>query len=347
LACPFYAGSDILNIPILLPFHDRVAASSALAVDRQPAPMNVVQAILLKLLSVLLFAIMSGLVRFVGQEIGTGQVMFFRSAFAILPIAIIYAWRGEIEAAVRTGRFFGHLGRGLIGLAGMFFSFASLSRLPLVDATAIGFAAPLITVALAALVLKERVRLYRWSAVAVGFVGVITMLWPFLHHDWLSSGSTVQTIGAVFALCSALTSAASVVQTRRLTDSETTSSIVFYFALVGTVFSAMTLPFNWHTPTGGELTALITIGVLGGLSHIFLTESYRYAPASVVASFDYTSMLWAFLIGYFFFGELPTIHLFIGGAIVVLSGLFVIWRERQLGIRRERERVMSSQLIAK
>jgi drug/metabolite transporter (DMT)-like permease len=85
-----------------------------------------------------------------------------------------------------------------------------------------------------------------------------------------------------------------------------------------------------------ELTALISIGLLGGLSHILLTESYRYAPASVVAPFDYTSMLWAFLIGYFFFGEVTTIYLFVGAGIVVASGLFVIWRERQLGVERLR-----------
>src|SRR5580704_3329275 len=137
--------------------------------------MNVRLAISIKLLSVVAVAGKSELVRFVGQSIPLGQVVFFRSAFAILPVIVIYAWRGELAGAVRTGRPLGHVGRGLISVAGMFLNFATLARLPLVDATAISFASPLITVALAALVLKERVRLYRWYAVAAGFAGVMVM----------------------------------------------------------------------------------------------------------------------------------------------------------------------------
>ena len=127
------------------------------------------------------------------------------------------------------------------------------------------------------------------------------------------------------------------IQTRRLTQSETTSSIVFYFSLVCAVAGALTLPFAWHTPTGSELAALISLGVLGGIAHIFLTESYRHATASVVAPFDYTSMLWALLLGYWVFGELPSALVYLGGSIVAGAGLFVIWRERQLGLKRARE----------
>src|SRR5262249_38063409 len=97
-----------------------------------------------------------------------------------------------------------------------------------------------------------------------------------------------------------------------------------------------TLPFGWHEPTWGEFVALAAIGVLGGLSHIILTESYRYAPASVVAPFDYLAMLWAFVLGYAVFGEGPPIHVYIGSGMVAVSGLFVIGRERQRGIERVR-----------
>ena len=146
---------------------------------------NILKAVLLKLASAFLFALMSALVRYVSDVTPLGQVVFFRSCFAIVPVVVIYAWRRELAAAVRTSRPFGHLGRGMISVAGMFFNFAALARLPIVDVTTITFASPLITVALSALVLKERVRIYRWSAVAVGFVGVIVMLWP--HLD-VSSG---------------------------------------------------------------------------------------------------------------------------------------------------------------
>ena len=105
----------------------------------------------------------------------------------------------------------------------------------------------------------------------------------------------------------------------------------------GPLAGLVSLPFAWHTPDIKELTALISIGVIGGLSHIFLTESYRYAPASVVAPFDYVALLWAFFFGYALFGEIPTWYVYAGAAIVAGSGLFVIWRERQLGLERTRK----------
>jgi drug/metabolite transporter (DMT)-like permease len=301
--------------------------------------MNVLKGILLKLASALLFAIMSALIRWLGDIVPLGQIVFFRSAFAILPVVVIYALRHELMTAVRTGRPFGHVGRGVVGIAGMFFSFGSLARLPLANATAIGFIAPLITVALAALVLKERVRIFRWSAVAVGFFGVVVMLLPYLDlmHAPVD-GTAAQSVGVILALAAAFCNAASVIQTRRLTDSETTSAIVLYFSLICAVAGLVTLPFGWHNPTGKELAALIVIGTIGGVSHILLTESYRYAPASVVAPFDYTSIVWAFVLGYAMFGEVPTTLVFTGAAIIVAAGLFVIWRERQLGIERRRVR---------
>src|SRR6202023_74760 len=114
------------------------------------------------------------------ETLPLGQGGFFRSAFAIIPVMVIYAWRGELGAALRTGRPLGHVTRGLIAVVSMFLNFAALARLPLVDATAISFAAPFITVALAALILKETVRVYRWSAVMVGFAAVLVMLCPYL-----------------------------------------------------------------------------------------------------------------------------------------------------------------------
>jgi drug/metabolite transporter (DMT)-like permease len=299
--------------------------------------MKVLKGILLKLASALLFAVMSALIRGFGDVVPVGQVVFFRSAFAILPVVVIYAARRELATAVRTGRPLGHLGRGIISVFGMFLSFASLGRLPLVDATAISFASPLITVALAAIILKERVRIYRWSAVGVGFLGVIVMLAPYLDLGRAAAASG-PAIGALFALAAAFCNAGTVIQTRRLTDSETTSAIVFYFSLFCAIAGLVTLPFAWHPPTGVELAELVAIGVLGGVSHILLTESYRFAPASLLAPFDYTAMVWAFVLGYALFGETPTVLVFLGALIIAAAGLFVIWRERQLGIERARAR---------
>ena len=300
--------------------------------------MHPFKAIGLKLISALLFAAMSALVRQLGDVAPVGQMVFFRSAFAILPVVVIYAIRGELSTAVRTSRPLGQLGRGLLSVCGMFTNFSALTRLPLADATAISFASPLITVALAAIVLKERVRIFRWSAVLIGFVGVIVMLIPHLDIGaYARIGGAVGAVGSVYAVMSAVCNAGTVIQTRRLTQSETTSSIVFYFSLVCAIAGALTLPFAWHSPTGPELTALIALGLLGGLAHILLTESYRYAAASVVAPFDYSAMLWALLLGYWLFGELPDKLVYLGASIVAGAGLFVIWRERQLGLARARE----------
>jgi drug/metabolite transporter (DMT)-like permease len=301
--------------------------------------MNLFKAIGFKLISALLFAAMSAIVRQLGDVAPVGQMVFFRSACAIPPVLLIYALRGELMSAVRTGRPFGQLGRGALSVGGMFTNFSALTRLPLADATAISFASPLITVALAAVILKERVRFYRWTAVVVGFAGVIVMLIPHLDvgHYAMAGTAAVATVGSILALLSAFCNAGTVIQTRRLTQSETTSSIVFYFSLVTALAGAVTLPFAWHTPTGAELTGLIALGVFGGIAHIFLTESYRHATASVVAPFDYSSMLWALLLGYWLFGELPGALVYVGAIIVAGAGLYVIWRERQLGVQRARE----------
>jgi len=301
--------------------------------------MNLFKAIGLKLLSALLFAAMSAFVRQLGDVVPVGQLVFFRSACAIPPVLLIYAIRGELASAVYTSRPLGQLGRGALSVGGMFTNFSALTRLPLADATAISFASPLITVALAAVILKERVRAYRWTAVLVGFAGVIVMLIPHfdISHYAAAGAMSAATIGSILALVSAFCNAGTVIQTRRLTQSETTSSIVFYFSLVTALAGALTLPFAWLTPTFSQLAMLISLGIFGGVAHIFLTESYRHATASVVAPFDYSAMLWALLLGYWVFGELPSALVYVGAIIVAGAGLFVIWRERQIGIQRARE----------
>src|SRR6202045_478311 len=177
-------------------------------------PTNAIKAISLKVASALIFAVMAAQVRYLGTAYPIGQVVFFRSAFAIVPAVVIYAWRREFEAASRMGRPFGHAGRGLTAIGGMFCNFSARARLPIVGATAISFAAPLITVAMAALLLKERVRIYRWSAVIIGFLGVLVMLVPHLDFSGATAAATGGAIGAGFGLAGAFFSALSIVQTR-------------------------------------------------------------------------------------------------------------------------------------
>src|SRR5437016_9558920 len=169
--------------------------------------MHPLKAIALKVLSALLFAVMSALVCFLGAKYSVGQIVFFRAAFAVVPVVLIYAWRNELAAAVRTMRPGGHVGRGIMSILSMFCNFSALARLPLVDATAIGFAAPLITVALAAILLKERVRIYRWSAVVIGLLGVLVMLAPYLDLKNLAAQETQAQIGVMLAVAAAFCNA--------------------------------------------------------------------------------------------------------------------------------------------
>ncbi len=272
-----------------------------------------------------------------GRSYPIGEVVFFRSAFAILPVMIVYAWRGELAAAVRTERPFGQATRGALSIVGMFCNFGALARLPLIEANAIGFTSPLIGVALAAVILRERVRIYRWSAVTVGFVGVLVVLAPHLTGEQLAivAASGTSLAGVIYAIAGSITNAGTMIQTRHLTKSESTSSIVFYFSVICALAGLVTLPFGWIMPSRGEIGVLVAIGFLGGLGHIFLTESYRHASASLVAPFDYTSMVWALLLGYAMFGETPTLMIILGSIIIAAAGLFVIWREHQLALQRK------------
>jgi len=301
--------------------------------------MNTGKGILLKLISAVLFAVMSALVRYLGARYPIGEVVFYRSAFAIVPVMLVYAWRGELAAVVRTERPLGQAGRGALSIIGMFCNFGALARLPLVESNAISFTSPLFSVALAALLLKEPVRIYRWSAVIIGFIGVLVVLAPHFSGEELTiaMASATSVTGVLYGITGSFTNAGTMIQTRRLTESETTSSIVFYFSLSCAVAGLVTWPFGWVSPSGGEFAALIGIGVLGGMAHIFLTESYRYASASVVAPFDYTTMIWALVLGYAMFDEVPTLMIVTGSAIIAASGLFVIWREHQLALARRRE----------
>jgi len=306
--------------------------------------MNPAKGIAFKLVSAALFAVMSALIRYLGARYPVGQVVFYRSLFAIIPVVAVYAWRGELATVVRTERPLGQAGRGVLSIAGMFFNFGATARLPLVESNAIAFSSPLFTVALAALILSERVRIYRWSAVAIGFVGVLVVLSPHLSGEELTAaiGGAASLTGVLYAICGSLTNAGTAIQTRRLAQSESTSSIVFYFSLSCTLAGLATLPFGWVTPSTGEIVVLISIGVLGGTGHIFLTESYRYASASLVAPFDYTSMIWALVLGYAMFGETPTSEIVLGSAIIAAAGLFVIWRERQLATMRRRDELATA-----
>jgi drug/metabolite transporter (DMT)-like permease len=297
--------------------------------------MNVFLGIALQLGATFLFTLMGGLVRALGDRIPIGEQIFARSFLALIPLMIMLAWRREITSALKMKSPARHFTRALTGIAAMILMFLGLARLPLAESTAISFIAPLFSVALAAIFLGEVVRVWRWSAVAVGFVGVLVMLSPHLDTTAMTSSAA---IGAIMTLIGAFFVAAAMTQVRAMTSTETTASLVFSFQIFATVVGLLMLPWTWVWPSPADALALLGIGVFGGIAQILLTESYRHAPASVVAPFSYTAMIWAVVLGYLMFRELPGTIVLVGAAIVVAAGLFVIFRERALGINRQKER---------
>jgi drug/metabolite transporter (DMT)-like permease len=297
--------------------------------------MNLYLGIALQLGATFLFTAMGALIRYVGDRVPIGEAVFARSFLALIPLFLFYAWRRELSSGFKMNRPMMHFTRAFTGIVAMVLLFLGLTRLPLADSTAISFITPLINVALAAIFLGEAVRLWRWSAVVVGFIGVMVMLSPHLGAtEWTSTAS----VGAIMTLAGAFFTAAAMTQVRSLTKSETTASLVFSFQLIASVCGIATLPWGWVWPSPGDALALLGVGVLGGIAQIMLTDSYRYAAASVVAPFSYTAMIWAVVLGYFMFDELPEPIVLVGAAIVIAAGLFVIFRERALGINRQKEK---------
>ena len=300
--------------------------------------MNPLLGILLCVVSTVGFTLMGAMVRYIGDRVPVGEMVFARNFVVLIPLVLVLAVRGELWKTIRTRNLRGHLTRSFANIVSIFCNYAGLVRIPLAEATAIGFAIPLFTVGLAAIFLGEIVRMWRWSAVFVGFIGVLVMLSPHLGGP---SHNEQAAIGAVLVLISAFLIAVVMIQVRHLSKTETTPRLVLYYSFFATIASLGTLYWGWIVPSWGDLLALIGIGVFGGLGQTFITESLRYAPASVVAPFGYASMLWSTAIGYFWLGELPAAIVFVGAAIVIASGLFVIWREHKLGLDRKRQTTLA------
>lgn len=302
--------------------------------------------ILLKTLSTVAFTAMGVGVRAAAPTCPIGEIVFFRSAFALVVLLVWLRISGGFPSHLATRRPFGHLGRGLSGSAGMFANFLSLSLLPLADATAYFYASPIFVTLIAALGLREKVHMSRWIAVAIGFGGVLIMLSDHFSPGAAQSHFSAQGIGAVVALTGSVFAAVSMVQTRRLTMSEHTGAIVFYFTCLTTFFGGLVLILAqiwpagvfgaellasqaYVAPDGREWVALIGIGMAGGCAQILATQSYRFADASLLASFDYLAMLWALLASLALFGEWPSGAVLAGAAAIAGSGLLAILGERR------------------
>jgi drug/metabolite transporter (DMT)-like permease len=299
--------------------------------------MSPLRGITFKILSVCVFVAMSSIIKATAEYGPPGQAVFFRSIFAIPVIGVWLALRGELHTGLKTVDPMSHVWRGLVGTTSMGLGFAGLGLLPLPEVTAIGYAAPILVVIFAAMFLGEQVRMFRLSMVVLGLAGVLVVLSPRLQVDPATVTSR-ETLGAMIVLLSAVFAALAQIFVRKLVNTETTSAIVFYFSLTASVLSLLTLPWGWAVPPMHVLGLLVLAGLLGGVGQILLTTSYRNTDASLIAPFEYTSMLLAIIVGYTVFGEIPGAATLTGGAMIVVAGILIILRERQLGLTRARQR---------
>lgn len=234
--------------------------------------------------------------------------------------------------------------RSISGSGSMFLLFAAYAFLPLADVTAVNYANPLMIVILAGLWLKEPVGPMRWLAVALGFSGILLMLWE--HMGGASSDAPNAVVGVFLALGAAFCVAIAMIQTRRLVRTEHIGAVIFYFQATTAVFGIVLMgiggvwpdrwPFApfvqaqaWIMPRGMDWVALVWVGLFGGLGQILMTRSYSLADASIIACFEYSSMIWILILGAVFLNEFPSALVLVGAAIVTAAGLLVIFSERR------------------
>ena len=287
---------------------------------------TVTRGILLMMASVTVFTLMSALIK-AADGVPAGEAVFFRSLLALPVILVWLLTHGGIAQGIKTVSVRSHVVRGVVGSCAMGLGFAGLKFLPLPEVTAIQFVTPIVVVVLAAIVLGERFRLIRISAVLLGFVGVVIIVAPRLSVGLGSS----EALGVGLVLGSACLAALAQIFVKGMAGRESTTAIVFWFSITSMVLSLLTVPFGWVLPNGSELALLCGAGVIGGVGQILLTSSYRNADASVLAPFTYVSILSSVLIGYVWFDEIPTFSMLIGAMFIVAAGVIIVLRERALG----------------
>lgn len=272
---------------------------------------------------------MAACVKAATAQVPTGQAVFARAAFSLPLILGWIASQGPLSDGLRMARPRHHLLRGALGTVALSLNFLALSLLPLPEVTTIGFAAPMVTLVFAVVILGEKVRLVRWGAVIIGFAGVMIVVWPRLGVS--TEAGSLARLGALAALGSATAAALVKILLRRMVVQESTPAIVFYFALTASLMGLLTAPFGWVWPTRDVALLLVASGLLGGIGQLMMTASYRYADASALAPFWYAQLLFATALGFVLFDEVPTAHMLAGAGLVIAAGLLIAWREAHLG----------------
>lgn len=279
-------------------------------------------ALLIRLGAIAALATMSALIKLAAErDIHLLEIMFWRQ-FITIPIALAWVMATGGLATLATKRPGTHLLRGIYGTIGMVLNFGAVILLPLAEATTMNFTAPIWAVILSTLLLKEHVGVWRWSAVILGFVGIVVIAQPGSGH--------IPIYGALVALGGAFMIALISIQIADLNRTDKPLTIVFYFALFSAPISAIALPFVATAHDAGDWLLLLGIGLAGSAGQLLLTAALRFGKVASVIVMDYSSLFWATLYGWFLFGMLPPTSTWLGTPLIVIAGLVIAWREHRL-----------------
>lgn len=267
------------------------------------------------------FSVMAAFVKLAGEaHVNTFEITFFRVLVGFLTLAPFIAKAGL--GSLRTQYIKAHMLRAVLGFVAMICAYVGIAKLELATYTALSFTKPLFAVILAVIILKEEVRWRRWAATIVGFIGVLVMMQP---------GSSTFNPWALLALGDATSIALLITILKRLPASETPLIMLFYYGLIGTLLVAPPALYYWEWPTALEWFYLIAIGVTGALSQYWWILAFKAGEASVVAPFDYLRLLFAGMIGFAIFAELPDHWTLIGSALIIGSTIYIAQREARIG----------------
>jgi len=273
------------------------------------------------LISVTFFSLMDVLVKVTG-EYALGEILFFRSLFGLIPIFFLIP-KNRLKNFYKTQKISLHFYRSLFGTIAMASIFIALRNLELAETVAMTFAGPIFVTLFSIFFLSEKVRLTRWSAVVIGFIGVIFISRP---------GFETANIFYIFPIIFCLGFAAVCILIRKLTlYGESVWLIAFYFTLVSGLAGLATLPFGgWLIPTKIDFILLVLIGIFGSVANLLLTQSYKLAEVSLTTPLKYLALIYAIAFGFFIFQEIPSFYTILGAGLIVVSSLIIFTRERQL-----------------
>lgn len=283
---------------------------------------NTVKAILLVLASMAVFTVLDATAKYLNQFLPLSVTVFFRYAIALVIAAALLLRRGGLSL-LWTRHPFLQVSRGLFLLASTFANFFAMSYLQLAQTAAISFTVPLWVCALSVPLLGEKVGLRRWLAVLVGFCGVLVIMRPgSMDFHW------AMLVSLLASLCGASYNLA----TRKVGGHDAAETSLFYVCIVGSIVATPSLALHWAMPVGWQWLLLLVLGAAGAGGHLMLIEAHRKAPASALAPFIYSQIIWMTCAGVLVFGQWPDVWTVVGGLIVVASGIYVFGRERRRGV---------------